>query len=68
MTYCRGRGFNCETCNRKCIDERGKYKDKRKVVTKIENLIDKAVNDFDGEEVDWILKRVIDTCNDIINS
>lgn len=66
--YCRGRGFNCDTCKGKCFDERGKYKDKRKVVEKIEKLIDKAVNDFDCEEVDWILKRVVETCNDIIEN
>lgn len=68
MLYCRGRGFNCEYCKQDCIDARGRYKDKRKVVEKIEKLIDKAVNDFSGEEVDWILKRVIETCNDIIDS
>lgn len=66
MTYCRGRSLNCEHCKQVCFDERGKYKDKRKVVEKIEKLIDRAVNDFTGEEVDWILKRVIETCNDIL--
>lgn len=65
---CRGWSFNCENCKQKCFDERGKYKDKRKVVEKIERLIDKAINDFSGEEVDWILKRVVETCNDIIEN
>ena len=68
MSHCRGYGFNCGNCKQICFDERGKHKDKRKVVEKIENIIDKAINDFSGEEVDWILKRVVETCNDIIEN
>ena len=40
--------------------------DKWEVVEEIEELIDKAVSDLNSDDVDWILKRVKDTVEELL--